>query len=83
MFLHQLHQSWPDKKLIIILDNESMHKSKEVQKIIKKHGWVALFYLPPYSPEYNPIERFWHWLKQKVKINLAFSRGQNYLKDKF
>ena len=74
MFLHQLHQSWPDKKLIIILDNGSIHKSKKVQKFILKHGWVELFYLPPYSPEYNPIERFWHWLKQKVYGCKSFTK---------
>jgi transposase len=74
MFLYQLHQSWPDKKLIIILDNGSIHKSKKVQKFILKHGWVKLFYLPPYSPEYNPIERFWHWLKQKVYGCKSFTK---------
>jgi transposase len=25
-----------------------------------------LFYLPPYSPEYNPVEMFWRWIKPKV-----------------
>lgn len=66
MFLHQLHKANPDKKLMLILDNGSIHKSKKVQKFVKKHDWVELFFLSPYSPEYNPIERFWHWLKQKV-----------------
>jgi transposase len=74
MFLHQLHQSSPDKKLVIILDNGSIHKSKNVQKFISKHEWVELFYLPPYSPEYIPIERFWHWLKQKVYGCKSFTR---------
>nr|WP_173237806.1 IS630 family transposase [Legionella antarctica] len=74
MFLHQLHKANPDKKLMIILDNGSIHKSKKVQKFIKKHGWVELFYLPPYSPEYNPIERFWHWLKQKVYGCKSFTK---------
>jgi len=27
---------------------------------------ILLFYLPKYSPEYNPIERFWLWLKSKI-----------------
>lgn len=66
MFLHQLHKANPDKKLVIILDNGSIHKSRKVQTFVKKHGWVELFFLPPYSPEYNPIERFWLWLKQTV-----------------
>lgn len=65
-FLHQLHQSKPTKKLLLVLDNGSIHKSKKVHQFVKKHSWVELFYLPPYAPEYNPIERFWYWLKRKV-----------------
>ncbi len=73
-FLHQLHKAYPTKKLIIILDNGSIHKSKKVQLFIKKQDWVELFFLPPYSPEYNPIERFWHWLKQKVYGCKSFTK---------
>ena len=48
------------------MDNGSIHRSKKVQGFVEQHDWVELFYLPPYAPEYNPIERFWLWLKQKV-----------------
>lgn len=74
MFLHQLHKANPDKKLMIILDNSSIHKSKKVRAFVKKHGWVELFFLPPYSPEYNPIERFWLWLKQTVYGCKSFTK---------
>lgn len=79
LFLHQLHQSNRDKKLIIILDNGSIHKSKKVQAFVKKHAWVELFFLPPYSPEYNPIERFWHWLKQTVYGCKSFTTMEELL----
>jgi len=65
-FLYQLRQTHKNKKIVLILDNGSIHKSKKVKAFVKNHEWVELFYLPPYSPEYNPIERFWLWLKQKV-----------------
>lgn len=74
MFLHPLHKANPDKKLMLILDNGSIHKSKKVQAFIKRQDWVELFFLPPYSPEYNPIERFWHWLKQKVYGCKSFTK---------
>lgn len=61
-----MHQSYKDKKLILILDNGSIHRSKKVRKFLKKHSWLQLYFLPPYSPEYNPIERFWNWLKKKI-----------------
>lgn len=65
-FLHQLHQAKPNKKLLIVLDNGSIHKSRKVKKFVAKNDWLELLYLPPYSPEYNPIEMFWQWLKRKV-----------------
>ena len=33
---------------------------------------MRLFYLPPYSPEYNPVELFWKWIKPKVYGFSAF-----------
>jgi transposase len=65
-FLHQLHQSFPDQHLVLILDHCSIHKSKKVKAFVAKVGWLEFQHLAPYSPEYNPIERFWHWLKRKV-----------------
>ena len=74
LFLHQLHKANPAKKLMIILDNGSTHKSKKAKGFVKKHDWVELFFLAPYSPEYNPIERFWLWLKQKVYGSKSFNK---------
>jgi transposase len=65
-FLHQLHQSFPDQLLVVILDNCSIHRSKQVKAFVAKTPWLELQHLAPYSPEYNPIERFWHWLKRKI-----------------
>ena len=64
--MRQLHQAHPEKKLIIILDNGPIHRAQQIQNFVKKQSWVSLYYLPPYSPEYNPIERFWKWLKKIV-----------------
>jgi len=73
-FLHQLHKSYKGKKIVLILDNGSIHKSKRVKSFVSGHKWVELFFLPPYSPEYNPIERFWHWLKHKVYGSKSFTK---------
>ncbi|AUH72808.1 hypothetical protein CAB17_12715 [Legionella sainthelensi] len=37
MFLHQFHKANPNKKLMIILDNRPIHKSKKVQKFVRKN----------------------------------------------
>ena len=46
------------KRNLLIMDNASWHKSKSL-----KFGGFAPRYLPPYSPDYNPIERLWRILK--------------------
>lgn len=51
---------------IIIMDNASIHKSETTKKLIKKAGCTLIF-LPPYSPDLNPIERFWAKLKKKLR----------------
>jgi transposase len=72
-FLHQLHQRFPEALLILILDNATIHKSRAVKWFLRQHDWVPLEHLAPYSPEYNPIERFWRWLKAKVYAATAFN----------
>jgi transposase len=51
---------------IVIMDNATFHKSKEVKLLIHSVG-CTLIYLPPYSPDFNPIENFWAWMKLKIR----------------
>jgi transposase len=54
-------------KIIIILDNASFHKKKEiVAKIEKNLANIILEYLPAYSPDYNLIELVWHSAKEYI-----------------
>ena len=72
-FLHQLHQRFPETLLILILDNATLLRSLAVNRFLTQHDWVVLEHLAPYAPEYNPIERFWQWLKAKVSGATAFA----------
>jgi len=65
-FLHQLYQRSSESVLVLILDNATIHTSRVVKQFLNKHDWVVFEHLLPYSPAYNPIERFWQWLKVKV-----------------
>jgi len=51
---------------IVIMDNLGSHKSKAVREAIKAAG-ARLFFLPPYSPDLNPIEQVFskikHWMR--------------------
>ena len=79
-FLHQLHQRFPEALLLGILDNAKLHKSRAVKRFLKQHTWVVLEHLEPYSPEYNPLERFWQWLKAKVYGATAFDTIEDVLR---
>jgi len=48
------------------MDNASFHKSKEIRKLIEAAG-CRLIYLPPYSPDFNPIEHVWHVIKSAFR----------------
>ena len=49
---------------VLILDNASFHKSSEVRKRVESCG-CDILYLPPYSPDLNPIEKYWATMKTK------------------
>jgi transposase len=67
-FLNQMRLNFPGKRLLIILDNSSVHKNKRVKAFLKRHPEMRLFCLPTYSPEYNPVEKIWWWLKPKIYL---------------
>ena len=57
---------------VVILDNLSAHKVAGVQSLIP--ATVArLIYLPPYSPDFNPIEQAWSKIKQGLRSAKAQS----------
>jgi transposase len=51
---------------VVVMDNLSSRKIKGVQRLIEKAGTEVL-YLPPYSPDLNPIEKAWSKLKQILR----------------
>ena len=51
---------------IIVMDNATFHKSEAIRKLIESVE-CKLLYLPPYSPDFNPIEQKWGHVKNMVK----------------
>jgi transposase len=51
---------------IVVMDNLSAHRNPEARRRIEAVGAEILF-IPPYSPEYNPIEKYWGKLKDIVR----------------
>ncbi|KAG1515216.1 hypothetical protein G6F52_009738 [Rhizopus delemar] len=56
----------------VVMDNASIHKSKSMLRKIESKGYKVM-YLPPYSPELNPIEQFWAIVKGKMKCDRLMS----------
>lgn len=50
--------------VFLIVDNHAVHRSSKVREFVKStNGKLWIFYLPPYSPELNPDEHVWNYLK--------------------
>jgi transposase len=64
-------------KIVIILDNASFHKRKDIlEKIEAEMQNIILEFLPPYSPDYNLIELVWHSAKEYIAHRLFESVEQ-------
>lgn len=60
------------KNDIVVMDNMRTHRSKEVKKVIEELK-INVVYLPPYSPDFNPIEKMWSKIKsvlRKLKVRI-------------
>lgn len=73
----KLFIAWVEQMLIpelragqtIIMDNASFYKASRVREAVESVG-CKLIYLPPYSPDLNPIEKFWANLKRWINQHL-------------
>ena len=48
------------------MDNAAFHKRVDIQELLEQKGHKILW-LPAYSPDLNPIEKMWAWVKRKRK----------------
>jgi transposase len=50
----------------LVIDNASFHKGGRIEALIEQAGCKVL-YLPPYSPDFNKIEKCWSWIKSRIR----------------
>ena len=60
---------------VVVMDNLSSHKVSGVNKLIAAAG-AEVLYLPPYSPDLNPIEKAWAKLKQMLRTAKARTKEE-------
>ena len=70
--LDEIKQKYPGKTIMIVLDNCKSHFTKKVQKFLDANRNLFLLFLPPYSPDFNVIERLWQILRKAVTNNFLF-----------
>jgi len=70
-------------KSILILDNAPFHRKSMIYDIADEYGFRVIF-LPPYSPDLNPIEKLWANIKRRLRLHMhKFSTFQSALNHAF
>ncbi|MEX8549185.1 MAG: IS630 family transposase [Mucilaginibacter sp.] len=69
-FLLLVAKQYYDRKVVMVLDNVPYHHAKRLKPILERYKHrIELVYLPPYSPDLNPIERVWWYMRKKITHN--------------
>jgi transposase len=55
---------------VVVMDNLSAHKHPRIRQLIESAG-ASVLYLPPYSPDFNPIEMIWSKVKRLLRTIAA------------
>ena len=73
-FLMTLVTAYAGRKVRLVCDNGRFHQAKAVQQWLQTHrDQIRVFWLPPYCPTLNMIERLWSHLKPTVLANMLFA----------
>jgi transposase len=68
-FIRKLRREYPDRPILLIVDGAPIHKAKVIKAFQEQNkSWFCLEILPAYSPELNPTEKSWGFVKAK-KLN--------------
>lgn len=68
---------WLEPKSVLIMDNASFHHTERIKELCLNAS-VKLLYLPPSSPDRNPIKEVFAELKRFVKRNWQYHAGQGF-----
>lgn len=60
------------KRVVLLIDNAPWHRGKPIDEALRDHPHLEFKRLPSYSPQLNPIERFWKLLRRRATHNRLF-----------
>ncbi len=67
LFKVLLYRAMASSQRAVLAKKSSFHKTKKTIETVEKYGHKLIF-LPSYSPDFNPIEKFWAALKVKIRV---------------
>lgn len=77
-FFQKIEEAYPEKNGIhVFCDNARYYRNKAVIEYLKTSK-IRLHFLPPYSPNLNPIERLWKWMKERVIYNTYYPEFEDF-----
>lgn len=77
-FFNKIEEAYPEKRRIhVFCDNAPYYRNMAVREYLK-NSKIELHFLPPYSPNLNPIERLWKWMKERVVYNTYYEHFENF-----
>ncbi len=71
-FVRKVKQNYEGKRVWLYVDNGPTHTSARVRHYTENHADIELRFLPPYSPDLNPKEQWWNFLRRKFLANKCF-----------
>jgi transposase len=78
-FLKQLLRQHPSRHIVVVMDQARPHTSKMTKAFIESRERLHVFYLPSYSPDWNPDEKVWNHLKNhELKAHRATNKQELY-----
>jgi transposase len=78
-FLRQLLRQHRGRHVVVVMDQAKPHTSKMTKAFIESRARLHVFYLPPYSPDWNPDEKVWNHLKNhELKAHKATNKDELY-----
>lgn len=79
-FLNKIEEAYPTKtKIHLFCDNARYYRNEAVKKHLETSK-IQMHFLPPYSPNLNPIERLWKWMKERVIYNTYYEGVNDFRK---